>query len=75
MTQPEPIEHEDEQDVVTIAELKNMREHELLDFIRDTVAQLNKLGDRLEAYAKERELPAAVVDLSSHDNDEAQSQT
>lgn len=35
-------------------ELEAMREDELLDFIRDTVRQLNKLGDRLETYARDK---------------------
>lgn len=38
--------------LITQDELDVMREDELLEFIRETIDQLNKLGDRLEAYAK-----------------------
>lgn len=39
-------------------ELKTMREDELLAFIRDTVTQLEALGDRLETYARDIEQPS-----------------
>jgi hypothetical protein len=47
------------------AQLKAMREDELFDFIRDTVARLNALGDRLEDYVTEREASRGSTHLSS----------
>lgn len=35
--------------------LDGLREDELIDLIRDTVSQLNNLGDRLEAHATRRQ--------------------
>jgi hypothetical protein len=37
--------------------LQSMRDSELLDLIRETVQQLNTLGDRLEVYAERRASP------------------
>ena len=44
-----------EQDNAVYEEVRTMRDAELVDFIRDTVARLNALGDRLETYASETE--------------------
>lgn len=41
-------------DEVTVEKLQQLREEELVAFIRETVAQLNQLGDRLESYASDR---------------------
>lgn len=35
-----------------MAEIEEMHEDDLLELIRETVSQLNNLGDRLESYAK-----------------------
>jgi hypothetical protein len=37
--------------------VKELREAELLQFIRETVVQLNALGDRLESYATDQMEP------------------
>lgn len=49
---------------VSARELDSMREDELLAFIEETVIQLNKLGDRLESYAKDR-IPKKKGDTSA----------
>jgi hypothetical protein len=41
--------------------MEAMKEDAIIDLIRETVAQLNKLGDRLEEYAKVRTVPEADV--------------
>ena len=33
-----------------VEQMRTARDEELLDLVRETVAQLNKLGDRLESY-------------------------
>lgn len=33
--------------------LRSQRDEELLDLVRDTLAQLNKLGDRLESHLRD----------------------
>lgn len=49
------------------AELKELKEKELLDFIRNTVNQLNMLGDRLEEYVAEIEQPVVGFDIELPD--------
>lgn len=36
-----------------VEDMRTAKDEELLDLVRETVAQLNKLGDRLESYVKE----------------------
>lgn len=49
---------------VTADELKKMREQELLEFIRETVIQLNNLGDRLDTYAREKQVSETKLGTS-----------
>jgi hypothetical protein len=48
-------------------ELSALREAELLEYIKKTVAQLNELGDRLEEYVAEIETPQVGFDLNLPD--------
>lgn len=36
-------------------ELRPTRDEQVLDLVRETLAQLNKLGDRLESYIREED--------------------
>jgi nitrogen-specific signal transduction histidine kinase len=45
------VTEEQSQDEIVRQRVQAMKDDELVDFIRDTVARLNGLADRLEVYA------------------------
>jgi hypothetical protein len=50
-----------------VERLRPSRDEELLDLIRETVAQLNKLGDRLESYVRIDPGPPATIEVPCTD--------
>lgn len=48
-------------------DLRPQRDEEILDLVRETLAQLNKLGDRLESYIREEDSGAQPDESSSTD--------
>lgn len=49
--------------------IRDLHDRELADFIRDTVARLNAVADRLEVYATEVEVPQVPFETSSNLHD------
>jgi hypothetical protein len=48
-----------------VQNMRSARDEEMLDLVRETVAQLNKLGDRLESYVREASVPDVREDDSA----------
>lgn len=53
-----------------IRALRSQKDEEMLDLVRETIAQLNKLGDRLEAYVTEAESQTELIETSTIDQPE-----
>lgn len=60
----------------TVEEIRALREHDLIAFIRETISQLEATAERLEQYAREHDAiePGFEVSFQSGNNNESESQ-